>query len=312
MKRFLVLLLVLVMTVPVQARRHPNVPQKYAYGSSIDIQGGFVGMPYAISGDAGTALGVGCGGEFQLRYSYFFQKHWGFFVSFSTLNVDIDDVGYFGTVNRSDGGRYRYGSLPRGAYYNSYDGNGRYIFGRDNDFFATTFQVGAAYRYDFGGWSLRPMIGVGFGIYDGNNFGYRRTPRDGGAPSAVSYRVSNGYLDYMDEPVDDRSRITAVISASLQLTYTFNRHFYISAECGLKSFPNTFNYEKVSYQFKKAFEPSNWAESVAMSELENKYVIDLDSAVSTAARLPFNFLNINFGIGWNIGRNRYQSGKYSK
>ena len=236
----------------------------------------------------------------------------GLFVSFSTVNVDIDDVGYFGTVNRSDGGRYRYGSLPRGAYYNSYDGNGRYIFGRDNDFFATAFQVGAAYRYDFGGWSLRPMIGVGFGIYDGNNFGYRRTPRDGGAPSAVSYRVSNGYLDYMDEPVDDRSRITAVISASLQLTYTFNRHFYISAECGLKSFPNTFNYEKVSYQFKKAFEPSNWAESVAMSELENKYVIDLDSAVSTAARLPFNFLNINFGIGWNIGRNRYQSGKYSK
>ena len=82
MKRFLVLLLVLVMTVPVQARRHPNVPQKYAYGSSIDIQGGFVGMPYAISGDAGTALGVGCGGEFQLRYSYFFQKHWGFLFLF--------------------------------------------------------------------------------------------------------------------------------------------------------------------------------------------------------------------------------------
>lgn len=156
------------------------------------------------------------------------------------------------------------------------------------------------------------MIGVGFGNYEGNNFGYRRTPRDGGAHSAVSYRISNGYLDYMDKPVYDRSRITAVISASLQLTYTFNRHFYISAECGFKSFPNSFNYEKVSYQFKKAFEPSNWAESVAMSELENKYVIDLDSAVSTAARLPFNFLNINFGIGWNIGRNRYQSGKYSK
>ena len=162
MKRFLVLLLVLVMTVPVQARRHPNVPQMYAYGSSIDIQGGFVGMPYAISGDAGTALGVGCGGEFQLRYSYFFQKHWGFFVSFSTFNVDIDDVGYFGTVNRSDGGRYRYGSLPRGAYYNNYDGNGRYVFGRDNDFFAAAFQVAAAYRYDFGCWSLRPMSGVGF------------------------------------------------------------------------------------------------------------------------------------------------------
>ncbi len=310
MKRFLILLLALALAVPTQARRQPNVPQAYAYGSSLDIQGGFVGMPFSVSGDAGKACGFGGGGEFQMRYSHFFGKHWGAFVSFSFLGTDIDDVNYFGTVNRADGGRYRYGRLANDIYYFE---NGKNLLGRDNSFSATAFQVGAAYRYDFGGWSLRPMVGVGLGIFDGNAFSYRRIPRDGSAPTGVAYHVAESYLDYMADPVyDNRSSLTAVLSASLQLTYTFNRHFYISAECGFKCFPNSFNYEKVSYQFKKAFEPTNWAESVAWSELGDRYVLDMDSAVSTAARLPFNFLNINFGIGWNIGMNRYQSGRYSK
>ena len=309
MKRFLILFLAFVMAVQAQARRHPNVPQQYAYGSSIDIQGGFVGMPYSISGDAGAALGLGCGGEFQMRYSHFFQKHWGFFVSFSALGTEISDVNYFGTVNKADGGRYRYGRLTNDIY--SFR-NGIDLFDCDNSFSAAAFQIGAAYRYDFGGWSLRPMVGVGVGSLYGNSFSYRRIPRDGSAPTGVAYRVTESYLDYMAEPVSDNNSVTAVLSASLQLTYTFNRHFYISAECGFKCFPNSFNYEKVTYQFKKAFEPNNWAESVAWSELENRYVIDMDSAVSTVARLPFNFLSVNFGIGWNIGMNRYQSGKYSK
>lgn len=309
MKRFFILLMALATVVPVQARRQPNVPQVYAYGSSVDVQGGFVGMPYSLSGDSGSAFGLGCGGEFQMRYSHFFQKHWGFFISFSALGTDISDVSYFGTVNKADGGRYRYGRLTNDIY--SFR-NGIDLFGCDNSFSATAFQIGAAYRYDFGGWSLRPMVGVGVGTLNGNSFSYRRIPRDGSAPTGVAYHVSESYLDYMEEPVADSKNITAVLSASLQLTYTFNRHFYISAECGFKCFPNNFNYERVSYQFKKAFEPTNWAESVAWSELEDRYVIDMGSAVSTAARLPFNFLNINFGIGWNIGMNRYQSGKYSR
>ena len=309
MKRFLILLMMVALTVQAQARRRSDVPQAYAYGSSVDVLGGFVGMPFSVSGDSGNACGIGAGGEFQMRYSHFFGKHLGAFVSFSILGTDIDDVSYFGAVNRADGGRYRYGRLTNDIY--SFR-NGAELFGCDNSFSAAAFQIGAAYRYDFGGWSLRPMVGIGVGSLRGNSFSYRRIPRDGSAPTGVTYRVTESYLDYMEEPVSDNKSITAVLSASLQLTYTFNRHFYISAECGFKCFPNSFNYEKVSYQFKKAFEPTNWAESVAWSELGDRYVLDMDSAVSTAARLPFNFLNINFGIGWNIGMNRYQSGRYSK
>lgn len=309
MKRFFILAIALTLSVSVQARRHQEVPQAYAYGSSIDIHGGLVGMPYSVSGDAGKACGIGAGGEFQLRYSYFFRKHWGIFASMSILSGGIDDIDYYGTVNRADGGKYRYGSLPYGICY--YDG-GNNLFSRDSDFTGFGFLVGVSYRYDFGGWSLRPMVGIGIGSYSGNTLSYKRTPRDGGASTGVSCHVARNYsMDYLDEPVYDNSgSASAVLSASVQLTYTFNRHFYISAECGIKSFPSGRRYEKTVYQFKKATETANWTESIAMSEPENRYVIDLDSAVSTATSHPFNFLDISFGIGWNIGRNRHQSGKY--
>lgn len=309
MKRFFILFLMFALSVPVMGRKHPDVPQAYAYGSSIDIQGGFVGMPYSISGDAGKAFGIGDGGEFQLRYSYFFRRHWGIFTSFSLLGTGVDDIDYFGTVNKADGGRYRYGSAP---YELNCVGAGSNPYGRNNGFFGAAFQVGIAYRYDFGGWSLRPMLGIGIGSRPENIFSYRQTPRDGSAASAVSYHTAEYHPDYLDEPVSDHSSVAAVLSAAVQLTYTFNRHFYISFECGVKSFPNGTRYEKTVYQYKKAVEPANWAESVALSELENRYVVDMDSGISTTARLPFNFLDINFGIGWNIGRNRHQSGRYSK
>ncbi len=137
MKRFFILFLMFALSVPVMGRKHPDVPQAYAYGSSIDIQGGFVGMPYSISGDAGKAFGIDDGGEFQLRYSYFFRRHWGIFTSFSLLGTGVDDIDYFGTVNKADGGRYRYGSAP---YELNCVGAGSNPYGRNNGFFGAAFQ----------------------------------------------------------------------------------------------------------------------------------------------------------------------------
>ena len=101
MKRIFVLLAAIVLVLPLWARREPNVPQAYAYGVSLDVQGGYVLMPYAFYGEKRTALGIGTGGEFQLRTTYFIGKHWGMFASFSYLSADMDDVAYFWTVNRA-------------------------------------------------------------------------------------------------------------------------------------------------------------------------------------------------------------------
>lgn len=103
MKRIFVLLAAIVLVLPLWARREPNVPQAYAYGVSLDVQGGYVLMPYSFYGEKRTALGIGTGGEFQLRTTYFIGKHWGMFASFSYLSADMDDVAYFWTVNRADG-----------------------------------------------------------------------------------------------------------------------------------------------------------------------------------------------------------------
>lgn len=308
MKRLLLPFLTLLLAAPVYAQSYSEIPQEYAYGSSVDVQGGLSVMPYSISGDRRTAVGGATGGNFQARYSYFFHKHWGIFASLSYTEADFDQKEYFGTVNRADGGLYRYKSLKQIDVVDTYNYNQKY-----NGFTeGVALQVGLAYRYDFGHWSLRPMAGVGFGSYSAQTVAYKRTPRNGSVPTAISYRVTRSALDYMDDTEQYGSNISAVLSASLQLTYTFSRHFYVSAECGFRSFPNANRYEKIEYKFKTAFDPSNWAESVAMSELEGKYVIDKSSGVSKSMRMPFNHFNFNIGIGWNLGRNRYQSGKYSK
>lgn len=309
MKRIFVLLAAIVLVLPLWARREPNVPQAYAYGVSLDVQGGYVLMPYSFYGEKRTALGIETGGEFQLRTTYFIGKHWGMFASFSYLSADMDDVAYFWTVNRADGGRYRYGRLPDSGYY-----SGSNRLSVDNDFSAAVFLVGAAYRYDFGGWSLCPRVGVGITNFSGDFKSYQRIPRDGSDPTVVGFKqIASSYPDYLAQPdLLDKKNISPAFSLSLQLCYTFNRHFYISAECGFKSFPNELRYSKNVYEFKKSFEPSNWAEAVGLSELEKRQIIDWGSEKISRTRLPFNFLNFNFGIGWYLGRNRYQSGRYSK
>ena len=90
MKRFLVLVLAAIIAVPLHSRKYPDVPRAYAYGNSLDLQGGLVGMPFSVSGDAGRAFGIGAGGEFNIRYSHFFWKHWGIFASFSYLGTTVD------------------------------------------------------------------------------------------------------------------------------------------------------------------------------------------------------------------------------
>ena len=157
-------------------------------------------------------------------------------------------------------------------------------------------------------------MGVGITNFSGDFKSYQRIPRDGSDPTVVGFKqIASSYPDYLAQPnLLDKKNISPAFSLSLQLCYTFNRHFYISAECGFKSFPNELRYSKNVYEFKKSFEPSNWAEAVGLSELEKRQIIDWGSEKISRTRLPFNFLSFNFGIGWYLGRNRYQSGRYSK
>ena len=120
--------------------RRFGTPQEYAYGSSIDMQAGLVGMPFNYIGEVRTANGMSGGGEFQLRYTYFPGRHWGAFASWSYDGGLSDPRPFFSVVNRADGDMYKY-SQDRSNWMDEAMGY------RVNSLIA-----GVCYRYDTGQW----------------------------------------------------------------------------------------------------------------------------------------------------------------
>lgn len=251
--------------------RQRSYPLEYAYGSSLEIQTGFSTMPFAIKGDAQTALGLYGGGDFQLRYSYFPGKHWGFFTSFSVNGGSASDKNFFYTVNQADGDRFIYDQE-------------HFFYSSNNGYSAISFQLGAVYRYDFGRLSLRPRLGLGVADYDLNTISYTRAPRAGGEIESFTYRIGDKTIDYLPNRYTSNGRTSFVSSAALQMTYSIGSHFFISAECGAKAFLNDYYYYRS--------------------------VGDANTVRTESAILPRLLFNCNFGIGWNIGWNRNKSGRY--
>ena len=63
----------------------------------------------------------------------------------------------------------------------------------------------------------------------------------------------------------------------------------------------------MEYDFVPAYHPDNWPEAGAQDQLRNSWEVDMDSCVTSRANRPWVLLNVNFGIGWNIGWNRNAS-----
>ncbi len=274
--------------------------QAYAYGSAIDLQGGFAAVPFTIKGEARTASGVSTGGESLLRYSYYFGRHFGIFASFSTDWTNLMGSDFFRTVNRADGQKYKYDP-------NSYD----YM-----NVNLAAFIVGAGYRYDFGQWSLRPRIGIGYGSYYMDVFSYNRFRRDDPTNKPVHIEYEAGSKDY-DYLVSTKGEISGQSSfvgfAGVQITYTIRRHFYFSAEVGFKCIargePNVIVRE---YDLKSAYNPENWSEAVGLNAYRDSFTYDRDTYRTSYSSVPATMFNVNIGIGWNIGKNRNVTGKYLK
>lgn len=182
---------------------------------------------------------------------------------------------------------------------------------------ASTLTAGAAFRYDFGQWSLRPRVGLGFGDYSFNSYSYTRYDRNNASATPTYHHTyaivsSNEYLvDNNRSYLGDRA--VFVGEASLQLMYTLNSHFYFSAELAAKAMPVRAEIVTDSYKMKNAYEPETWVEAVYTSDLQNNYVIDDSSKTTTSYGMAFNgIFSAKLGIGWNIGWNRNESNWYSR
>jgi len=286
-------------------RYYADGMQEYAYGSALELQGGFAGSIYNVNGEAGKASGLARGGEFKLRYTYYPGRHWGFFFDLTADNTSANGLNYFKVLNKADGAAYRYAR------------NGYYGYGTFEDASLVAIQTGLAYRYDFGQWSLRPRIGVGIGSYSTTSDSYVRYKRDDSGDATFHYTyMNNDSRDYIEgnPTVYSGSSVPVLVtSASLQLTYSIGHHFFFSLEAGGKFCPTTIYGKRVTSQTKDAYNPQTWVEAVYDSELIGMKVEDPDTAVSeNFSRMAGSMFNVNLGIGWNIGWNRYVSGKYAR
>ena len=76
-------ILLMLSCAPLFSKSQSKVDLRYAIGSTIDLQFGYSVMPYSVAGEARNAYGASNGSVFQMRYTYFFGKHFGAFASYS-------------------------------------------------------------------------------------------------------------------------------------------------------------------------------------------------------------------------------------
>lgn len=265
---------------------------KYGYPMALELQGGFTGLPFTVKGEKTRAMGLSTGGDFTIRFSYFMHKHWGLFISGSVDEVACGDERYFGTVNKADGDKYRYST-----------GSG-FV-----NLLSNSLVLGAVYRYDFGQCSLRPRLGIGVANYQLPDHSYYRTVRndDSALPELYKYIVTAPQKEYLTANANKwvTYGVGLATYAGCQLCYTIRRHFFFSAELGLKGvFPGGLTYSSSAYKAYKAYNPSNWTEAAATYNQRDSYNFDNEPYLKENQTLPRFMFNVNVGIGWNIGWNR--------
>ena len=284
-------ILLMLSCAPLFSKSKSKVDLRYAFGSTIDLQCGYSVMPYSVAGEARNAYGASSGSVFQMRYTYFFGRHFGAFASYSFDQGSAPCENYFGIVNRADGRLYKYEE----SYYQN-----------PMRYFANSFFVGVAYRYDFGRWSLRPRVGIGVTNFDMSAFCYSTYSRQDETPvSYHSYSIISDRKDYMKSgsSVPDLNCLAGY--AGVQMTYSPVSHFFLSFEVSAKCFDNRkLDFQHTVKQYKPAYNPSNWSEALVYYDLRDSVIPDDSSAKTVSSRLPYAIFNASVGIGWNLGWNR--------
>lgn len=273
-----------------------SAQKAYAYDHSLDFtSGASLGMVPVYANDAvSTAAAVG--GNSIFRYTWFYSLHFGVYGQYMSSEVNSNAAVFFGTMNKLDAGKYMY----------------RYDYREASMGITNSFTLGLAYRYDFGSFSLRPRLGLGYGEIDPVNYSWERRLRDGSDgpyymevytsrydASADDYLMdgySSGY-SYATIPVP-------VVSGSLQLMTTLGSRFTLFCETGLDWNPLPVEYSYTSKKSITNYNPSNWVESVAFTGNKNVWVVDESSAKTVTKSVhTAPIFHFNVGIGIHLGKN---------
>ncbi|MCQ2148606.1 MAG: hypothetical protein MJZ16_14000, partial [Bacteroidales bacterium] len=215
--------------------------QEYAYPHSIDLQTGYSASLIKVPGDAGNAHGMADGSLINFRYTGYMTPHFGVFGEIGFYNSFLNSERYYGIVNRADGHKYLYkDDYNYHPYYSNY---------------SPILKVGLASRLDCGQFSFRPRLGIGVAGFRAHDLGYDRFDRKTNNEEHVYISSYDSAKDYLVGASYDRRTPSLVLSGSLQATYTFYRHFYVSAEAGIDLMPKQFICERTVNDVVYAKEP---------------------------------------------------------
>lgn len=258
------------------AQKNSHLP--YAFGHTIETS---MGWACCIDGPYGATHNIlNSGIDYNLRYTYFWGRHFGAYAQFGINSLGTDRSRYFNSLDRN----YSYTA----AKYGSASPSEAYV----------NLMIGGAYRYDFGRWSLRPRLGIGYVSYDTNTYSYYRFSSPDSNPEKVFVNDSFTFADRLG------------IGAHLQLTYTVGDHFFFMAEISGLFVPGTFTDRTTIYVTEKTV-PENWVEALIETVSEN-YIVTERIHESQTRRKIGDCVSIRIGIGWNIGFNRNTNNKYKK
>ena len=260
--------------------------REYQYPRSFEIPLGATFNLYSINGADGKALGMAGGADYQFRYTWYFAGHWGAYAQLGSNTVTADTAELFGIVNKADGGAYRY--APGWYYYSTYN---------------VSVYLGAAYRYDFGAWSLVGRAALGYGQFDQPSYEYKRVSRDAAATPLYIIVEPADLADQYEYLLDDsyysaECTPALMFTGSAQICYTTGRRIYFFAEAGFELSPSRYTYAYTTIGYKSAYNPSNWVEAVAYSGTEDAWTIDKSTSATTTKKA---FVTPDFYLNWGIG-----------
>lgn len=294
--RTLAMVLVITFSATMTMAQETTLESAWEYGYDHTLEMSF-GRGSNLKGysqlpDEGVALcGHDCWGiGFDLRYSRFVSRHWGWFGQINWLSLSNDNLQL---------------EAPLSRHYNPDGREVRVDAGNDCGFndcgsFYDNYLVGAVYRYDIGRWSFRPRLGIGLIRQFSESAEYyliepRHSDRDYQTVELTTANHDGKAYDHFN---------AFAYSPSIQVNFAAGRHFFFSAEAQWLGTIGHLYQRSVTKQY-IADEPQDWQpekDGYFWIKGDSRYIKTTDDHL-TRFQMG-NFLQFRLGLGWYIGRNR--------
>lgn len=224
--------------------------------------------------------------DFSLRYTRFFDAHWGAFVQGGLSYNSAPRKTYFNKVDALDGNRYTYNWFKTGSTT-----QGRSYLGGF---------IGGVYRLDINRWSLRPRLGIGAAEYYLQRSRYYITPKSGDDAARQAVLI----LPDKNEDNASISRTLAAGKAGMQFMYSITDYFHLGLDIDLTFFISRHEYTVRKYDTKKKDRDINDAIgailTMGLSTLSEDYErTDMVSETRANTLVP-PVASIKFSLGWDF------------